>query len=51
MTGDDFAHLLNEFTHSAESGDGARFAAISPKTPSITTISMARIRAAPISRI
>jgi hypothetical protein len=27
MTGDDFAQLLNEFTHSAESGDGARFAA------------------------
>ena len=26
MTGDDFAQLLNEFTHSAESGDGARFA-------------------------
>jgi SnoaL-like protein len=26
MTGDDFALLLREFTHSAESGDGARFA-------------------------
>ena len=26
MTGDDFTQLLNEFTHSAESGDGARFA-------------------------
>jgi ketosteroid isomerase-like protein len=26
MTGEDFAQLLNEFTHSAESGDGARFA-------------------------
>jgi ketosteroid isomerase-like protein len=26
MNGDDFAQLLNEFTHSAESGDGARFA-------------------------
>jgi hypothetical protein len=26
MTGDQFALLLNEFTHSAESGDGARFA-------------------------
>jgi ketosteroid isomerase-like protein len=27
MTGDDFARLLGEFTLSAESGDGARFAA------------------------
>jgi len=27
MTGDDFVALLNEFTLSAESGDGARFAA------------------------
>src|SRR3954452_14458556 len=26
MTGDDFVQLLNEFTHSAEPGDGARFA-------------------------
>jgi ketosteroid isomerase-like protein len=26
MTSDDFAQLLNAFTHSAESGDGARFA-------------------------
>ena len=26
MTGEDFAQLLNEFTRSAESGDGARFA-------------------------
>jgi hypothetical protein len=26
MTGDEFAGLLNEFTLSAESGDGARFA-------------------------
>lgn len=26
MTGDEFAHLLNAFTLSAESGDGARFA-------------------------
>jgi hypothetical protein len=26
MTGEDFAQLLNDFTHSAESGDGARFA-------------------------
>ena len=26
MTGDDFARLLNDFTLSAESGDGARFA-------------------------
>ena len=26
MTGDEFAALLNEFTLSAESGDGARFA-------------------------
>ena len=26
MTGDEFARLLNEFTLSAESGDGARFA-------------------------
>jgi ketosteroid isomerase-like protein len=26
MTGEDFAQLLNEFTNSAESGDGARFA-------------------------
>jgi hypothetical protein len=26
MTGDQFARLLNEFTLSAESGDGARFA-------------------------
>jgi ketosteroid isomerase-like protein len=26
MTRDDFARLLSEFTHSAESGDGARFA-------------------------
>jgi SnoaL-like domain len=26
MTGEDFAQLLNAFTHSAESGDGARFA-------------------------
>jgi ketosteroid isomerase-like protein len=26
MTGEDFAELLNEFTRSAESGDGARFA-------------------------
>jgi ketosteroid isomerase-like protein len=26
MTSDDFARLLSEFTHSAESGDGARFA-------------------------
>src|SRR6267142_472875 len=26
MTGDDFAQLWNEFTHAAESGDGARFA-------------------------
>jgi ketosteroid isomerase-like protein len=26
MTGDDFAQLLNAFTQSAESGDGARFA-------------------------
>lgn len=26
MTGDEFAALLNEFTRSAESGDGARFA-------------------------
>jgi hypothetical protein len=26
MTGDEFAQLLNEFTRSAESGDGARFA-------------------------
>jgi hypothetical protein len=26
MTGDDFALLLREFTHSAESGEGARFA-------------------------
>ena len=26
MTGDDFALLLREFTRSAESGDGARFA-------------------------
>ena len=26
MTGDEFASLLNEFTQSAESGDGARFA-------------------------
>ena len=26
MTGDEFARLLDEFTHSAESGDGNRFA-------------------------
>ena len=26
MTGDDFARLLNDFTLSAESGDGPRFA-------------------------
>ena len=26
MTGDEFAQLLNDFTRSAESGDGARFA-------------------------
>jgi hypothetical protein len=26
MTGDEFAALLNKFTLSAESGDGARFA-------------------------
>jgi hypothetical protein len=26
MTGDDFAQLLSAFAHSAESGDGARFA-------------------------
>src|SRR3977135_3711169 len=26
MTGEEFASLLNEFTRSAESGDGARFA-------------------------
>jgi ketosteroid isomerase-like protein len=26
MTGDEFVRLLDEFTHSAESGDGARFA-------------------------
>jgi hypothetical protein len=26
MTGDEFARLLNEFTLSAESGDGVRFA-------------------------
>ena len=26
MTGDEFAALLADFTHSAESGDGARFA-------------------------
>jgi hypothetical protein len=26
MTGDEFAGLLNDFTLSAESGDGARFA-------------------------
>ena len=26
MTGDQFAALLNEFTRSAESGSGARFA-------------------------
>jgi hypothetical protein len=27
MTRDEFAQLLSDFTHSAESGDGARFAA------------------------
>ena len=27
MNGSDFARLLNDFTHSAESGDGTRFAA------------------------
>jgi ketosteroid isomerase-like protein len=27
MTGDEFSRLLDDFTHSAESGDGARFAA------------------------
>jgi ketosteroid isomerase-like protein len=26
MTGDEFAQLLSDFTHSAETGDGARFA-------------------------
>jgi len=26
MTRDEFAQLLSDFTHSAESGDGARFA-------------------------
>ena len=26
MTGDEFSQLLDDFTHSAESGDGARFA-------------------------
>jgi hypothetical protein len=28
MTGDEFAGLLNEFTLSAESGDGARFGSL-----------------------
>jgi len=28
MTGEEFAALLNEFTLSAESGDGARFACL-----------------------
>jgi hypothetical protein len=51
MTGDEFAGLLNDFTLSAESGDGARFAAISPRTPSITTTSTARTKAALTSRI
>ena len=50
MTREEFAKLLSDFTHSAESGDGARFARISPKTASITTTSTGRTRAAPISR-
>jgi hypothetical protein len=50
MTGDEFAALLNQFTLSAESGDGARFAGHFTED-AITTISTARIRAAPTSRI
>ena len=45
MTGDEFAALLDDLTRSAESGDGARFAGILPKMPSITTTSTAPIAA------
>ena len=51
MTGDEFAGLLNEFTLSAESGDGARFAGHFTEDAIITTTFMARIRAARTSRI
>jgi hypothetical protein len=51
MTGEEFARLLSDFTLSAETGDGARFASHFTEDPSITTTSTARIEAAPTSRI
>jgi hypothetical protein len=51
MTGEQFAKLLRDFTASAESGDGARFADHFTEDPSIKTISTVRIAAAPISLI
>ena len=51
MTGDEFASLLGEFTLSAESGDGARFASHFTGDAVFTTTSTARTKAAPTSRI
>ena len=51
MTGDEFARLLSDFTLSAESGDGARFANHFTEDAVYHDYIYGRIKAAPTSRI